>query len=46
MVKLEDLYTVYYLARANKRRSEDAVVFEIDYERRLSHLLEAINERT
>lgn len=46
MVKLEDLYTVYYLARANKRRSEDAVIFEIDYERRLARLLEAINERT
>ena len=30
----------------SKRRSEDAVIFEIDYERRLSRLLEAINERT
>ena len=46
MVRLEDLYTVYYLARANKRRSEDAVVFEIDYERKLKNLCRAINERT
>ena len=46
MVKLEDLYTVYFLARANKRRSEDAVIFEIDYEKRLYDLCIAINERT
>ena len=46
MVRIEDLYTVYYLARANKRRSEDAIIFEIDYEVRLSRLLTAINERT
>ena len=45
MVKLEDLYTVYFLARANKRRSEDAVKFELDYERKLLHLQQAINER-
>lgn len=46
MVKLEDLYTVYFLARANKRRSEDAVIFELDYERQLLELQKAINERT
>ncbi len=46
MVRLDDLYTVYKLARANKRRSEDAVVFEIDYEAKLSRLLTKINERT
>ena len=46
MVRIEDLYTVYFLARKNKRRSEDAVVFEVDYERRLYNLLTAINERT
>lgn len=46
MVKIEDLYIVYYLARANKRRSEDAVLFELDYERRLTNLHKAINERT
>lgn len=46
MVKIEDLYIVYYLARANKRRSENAVLFELDYERRLTNLHKAINERT
>lgn len=46
MVRLDDLYTVYKLARTNKRRSEDAVVFEIDYEAKLSRLLTRINERT
>lgn len=46
MVNIDDLYTVYFLARKNKRRSEDAVVFEVDYERRLRNLCEAINERT
>lgn len=46
MVRLEDLYEVYFLARSNKRRSEDAVIFELDYERRLAALLVAINERT
>lgn len=46
MVTEEDLYTVYFLARANKRRSEDAVVFEIDYERRIRNLTSAINDKT
>ena len=46
MVNIEDLYSVYHLARANKRRSEDAVLFEIDCEVRLYKLMTAINERT
>lgn len=46
MVTIEDLYEVYYLARKNKRRSEDAVLFEIDCEKRLYNLCDAINERT
>lgn len=46
MVRIEDLYTVYWLARANKRRSEDAVLFELDYEAKLGKLLTMINERT
>lgn len=46
MVTIEDLYTVYYLARKNKRRSEDAVLFELDCERRLYRLRDSINERT
>lgn len=46
MVTEEDIWTVYYLARANKRRSEDAVLFEIDCERRVHDLTIAINEKT
>ena len=46
MVKEEDMYTVYFLARKNKRRSEDAVIFELDYERRIKNLVSAINEKT
>lgn len=46
MVRIEDLYIVYKLARANKRRSEDAVIFELSYEKRLRELCRAINERT
>lgn len=46
MVTEEDIYTVYYLARANKRRSEDAVIFELDYERRIRNLTSAINDKT
>lgn len=43
---MEDLYTVYYLARANKRRSEDAVIFETNMERNIADLCKAINDRT
>jgi hypothetical protein len=46
MVKEEDMYTVYFLARKNKRRSEDAVIFELDYECRIKNLVSAINEKT
>lgn len=46
MVKREDLETVYLLARANKRRSEDAILFEKDQEKRISQLCIKINERT
>lgn len=46
MVKLEDLETVYLLARANKRSSEDAILFEINQEKRISQLYTKINERT
>ena len=40
MVTLEDMYTVYYLARKNKRRSEDAVNFEVSLEVNLYKLVE------
>ena len=46
MVKLEDLLTVYYRARANKRRSKDSVRFEMDFKAGLLRLCELINSRT
>lgn len=39
------MYNVYLLARANKRRSEDAVIFEINQERNIHNLTIHINER-
>lgn len=46
MVKLEDLVTVYYKARANKRRSRDSVRFEVNFKAGLLHLWKSINDRT
>jgi len=45
MVKLEDLYTTHDLALKNNRRGEDAVVFEVDKERRLRRQCITINQR-
>jgi len=46
MVKLEDLLSVYYRARSNKRRSRDSVRFEIDFKDGLLNLWKKLNERT
>ena len=46
MIRLEDLFCVYYKARSNKRRSRDSVVFEQNLERNLYSLWRSINERT
>lgn len=46
MIRLEDLFCVYYKARSNKRRSKDSVVFEQNIERNLYGLWKSINERT
>lgn len=46
MVRLEDLVTVYYRARANKRRSRDSVRFEVCCKAGLSRLCRELNERT
>lgn len=46
MIRLEDLFCVYYKARSNKRRSRDSVVFEQNLERNLYSLWKSINERT
>jgi len=46
MVRLEDLFLVYYKARANKRRSRDTVRFEMNLEANLLQLWKELNERT
>lgn len=46
MIKIEDLYKVYYMACANKRRSHDAVAFEVRLESNLDSLCRHINECT
>lgn len=46
MIRLEDLFCVYYKARSNKRRSRDSVAFEQNLERNLYSLWKSINERT
>ena len=46
MIRLEDLFCVYYKARSNKRRSRDSVLFEQNLERNLYSLWKSINERT
>ena len=46
MIRLEDLFCVYYKARSNKRRSRDSVAFEQNLERNLHSLWKSINERT
>lgn len=46
MIRIEDLYKVYLIARSNKRRKNDAVSFEFNLERNLTELCEAINNRT
>lgn len=45
MVTLEDLTQCYLKARSNKRRSKDAVRFEMNFEARLVSLWREINER-
>ena len=45
MVTIDDIYTVHGLACKNNRRGEDAVVFEVDHERRLRDQCHTINER-
>ena len=46
MIRIEDLYTVYMISRQNKRRKNDAVLFELNLERNLSELCTSINNRT
>ena len=46
MINLEDFLTVYYRARASKRRSKDSVRFEMDLKAGLLRLCESVNSRT
>ena len=46
MVRLEDMVTVYYRARSNKRRSRDSVRFEVTLKQRLLLLWKSVNDRT
>lgn len=45
MVQLEELYDIYLVARSNKRRSRDAVLFEMDMEKNRVRLWNDINGR-
>ena len=46
MVELRDLFIAYYRARANKRRSNDAIKFEMNLESNLFGLWKELNNRT
>lgn len=46
MVRLDDLTEAYFMARANKRRSNDSVRFEVGFETGLVRLMHDINNRT
>ena len=45
MVSIEELQETYQVARGNKRRSRDAVLFELDCERNLARLCDDLNGR-
>ncbi len=45
MVLLDELLETYFVARSNKRRSRDAVLFEMDYEKSLVRLYNDLNGR-
>lgn len=45
MVTYEQFYDIYLETRKNKRRSDDSITFEIDYENKLRHLVDDINNR-
>lgn len=46
MVTIEDLYTAYFDCRKHKRRTANALAFELEYEDSLHTLLEEINKGT
>lgn len=45
MVLLDELLETYLVTRSNKRRSRDAVLFEMDYEKSLVRLCDDLNGR-
>ena len=42
---INEMYDIYKITRSNKRRSEDSVEFEIEFEKYLTTLIKEINER-
>lgn len=46
LISLEDVFEAYYDCRKNKRNTANALLFEIDYERKLIQLWRDINTRT
>lgn len=45
-IKADELIQAYFDCRSNKRRTANAMAFEVDYERKLIQLLEDINPDT
>lgn len=46
MIKLEDIFTAYYDCRKNKRQTENAIQFELNYDSNCIKLFNEINEGT
>ncbi|MBQ2796384.1 MAG: hypothetical protein IJD12_06425 [Tidjanibacter sp.] len=46
LISLEDVFEAYFDCRKNKRNTANALLFEIDYERKLIQLWRDINTRT
>ena len=45
MVTYEQFYNIYLETRKNKRRSDDSITFEVDFENNLRHIVDDINNR-
>lgn len=45
-IRIEDLFQAYYDCRRNKRRTSNAMAYEVDFERNLVELYEDINNGT
>ena len=45
MFTYNKLLEIYFITRRNKRRSEDSILFEIEYEKKIIKLADALNNR-